>query len=294
MALTSLVYHWYWEARWAAGMRSQLCYRVNSRIPPCKPLVCSGSLCFLLSAPLNLKLKPNLTDTGRHLSLTLSKKLPCKGTWKANSHPSFNFADISPMFSKCPKHCADACCGETDVSGLLYIFLLYLPNCIISSLSLGTPPHSIGGVRRSRDIFVCLLSLCTGAGGHRLPPSITHPAGNAAGSLGSTVWGGKTFQFKHSGTKLRIAPCSYNDEPCSAYQISQHYAENKVYLAVCFLGQDQFQKDFLNKTVCSRTNVVLSPFSSVHQNTNGNGATSRCKAKPTSPPLDFLDYSSFL
>lgn len=100
---------------------------------------------------------------------------------------------------------------------------------------------------------------------------------------------GKIFQFKLSGTKLRIAPRSHENEPCSAYQISQHYAENKVYLAACFLGKYQVQKSLLNKTVSSCTNV-LSPFNSVHQSTKGNGATNKCKAKPkpTSPSLDFL------
>lgn len=72
----------------------------------------------------------------------------------------------------------------------------------------------------------------------------------------------KIFQFKLSGTKLRIAPRSHNDEPCSAYQISQHYAENKVYLVACFLGQDQVRKGFLNKTISSCINVMLSPFNS--------------------------------
>lgn len=104
---------------------------------------------------------------------------------------------------------------------------------------------------------------------------------------------GKIFQFKLSGTKLRIAPCSHN-EPCSADQISQHYTENKAHVAVCFLGQDQVRKGFLNKTVSSCTNVALSPFNSIRQSTKGNGATSRRKAKPTSPSPDFLDDNSFL
>lgn len=122
-----------------------------------------SSLCLLLSVPQNLKLKPNLTDTCGHPSLTLSKKLPLKGKVKDNSHPSFNFTDISPMLSKCPKHCADTNCGETEVSGLQNTFILCLPNCIISSLSLGTS-HSTSGVRRQGHFCLSAHPLHRGRG----------------------------------------------------------------------------------------------------------------------------------
>lgn len=105
---------------------------------------------------------------------------------------------------------------------------------------------------------------------------------------------GKIFQFKLSGQNWEQHLVLTMMSPVLPIRFHRITQKTKCYLAACFLGQDQVRKGFLNKTVSSCTNVVLSPFNSIHQSTKGNRATSRCKAKPTSPPLDFLDYNSFL
>lgn len=113
---------------------------------------------------------------------------------KANSHPSFNFADLFLTLPKCPKHCAHTKRGDTEVSGPLYVFLLYFPDCTTSTLSPSAPPHCTGGVRRSRDTFAYLLSLRARVGWHGLPQSITHPACSAASSLWpAALWEGKNI-----------------------------------------------------------------------------------------------------
>lgn len=128
---------------------------------------------------------------------------------KADSHPSFNFADLFLTLSKCPKHCAHTKRGDTEVSGPLYVFLLYFPDCTTSILSPSASPHCTGGVRRSRDTFAYLLSLCARVGWHGLPQSITHPARSAASSpWPAAPWEGKIFQFQQSGTELGIASFS--------------------------------------------------------------------------------------
>lgn len=98
---------------------------------------------------------------------------------KANSHHSFNFAELLHMLSNWPNHGAHTKQVDTKVSRPLEGFLLYFPNCAAPTLSLGARPRCTGGVRRCGDTFAELLSLCARSGWHQLPGTITHPTASS-------------------------------------------------------------------------------------------------------------------
>lgn len=155
---------------------------------------------------------------------------------KANSHPSFNFADLFPTLSKWPEHCAHPKRGAAEVSRPLYAFPLDLPNS--ATLSLGTPPpHPMGVVWGDPGTLLPICSASAqGSGGTGSPgASPVRRAALQAHHGRRHPKRGKIFQFKLSGTELGIIPRSQDDEPCSAHRFSQPHIENKVYLVACFL-----------------------------------------------------------
>lgn len=188
-----------------------------------QPLVTAGP------PPQSLKLKSNFPETCGHLSLTLSMKCLCKGKRK----PILNLVlTLQTYLPRCPNGQNTA---HTPNVGILRFpdLCAYFFGTFLTALPLPChwvlPPRCTGGVRRSRDTFACLLSLCARVGWHGHPRSITHPVCSAASSPRHCKRG-KIFQFKLTGTELGIAPHSHNDEPCSGHPISQPCVENKVYL----------------------------------------------------------------
>lgn len=90
----------------------------------------------------------------------------------------------------------------------------------------------------------------------------------------------KKFQCKLSETEPGIVPHSHKHQPCSAHQIPQPHVENKGYLVICFLGKEKVQKQFLNRTASSCTNVVPLSFSSIQYSTEDLRQQADAKLKP--------------